>query len=81
MVILSVFLKAVNVIQVLFATFCKHFIGCFILISFGKVNIDLNKYVFKPDGGHFAKSQKVVSEIPLSKSNNHALMFNLILDH
>ena len=36
-----------------------HFIGSFILeISFRKININLNKTVFKPDVGQFAKSQK-----------------------
>ena len=53
------FLKAVNVIQILFASLCKHLIGSFILkFSFRKININLNKTVFKPDVGQFAKSQK-----------------------
>ena len=49
-------MKAVNVKHILFASFCKHFIGSFILeISFWNININLNKAVFKPDGGQLAK--------------------------
>ena len=59
--LISIFLKALNVIQTLLATFCKHFIEFFILEFFfsRKINIVLKKSVFKPDGGQFAKLQKV----------------------
>ena len=59
------------VIQILFASFCNHFIEGFILeISFQKININLKKTIFKPDGGPFAKSQKhsIVSASLLSFS-------------
>ena len=39
---ISIFLKAVNVKQILFASFSKHFIGSFIVeISFRKINLIL----------------------------------------
>ena len=53
-------------------------------ILFRNVYIDLNKTVFKPDGGQFAKSHKLVSVIPLSfsiKRRNKTKIYRPIASH
>ena len=67
--LIKIFLKSVNVKQILFASFCQHFIGSFILeISFQKISINVNKTFFKPDGVNLQNHKNIVSAIPVSFS-------------
>ena len=45
----------------MYGSFCKRFIGRFILVFFFRnIGINLNKTVLKPDGGQIAKLQKYI---------------------
>ena len=62
------FLKAVNVIQILLASFCKHFIGSLIKKSFLKINITSIKPSSNQMGVNLQNHKNIVSAIPLSFS-------------